>query len=177
MIVWQANNEVKELIEQIKQKNHCPRLSEAKIAICFNDGKMFVKNRFNWGKVQKFSNLAKLWHHPRHDFLINVPGDIWTDILNENQREALVDLHLSRCGVEYEPETIEENGTKKVVKDEWGRVEYTDIIKTDDEGNPKWLVYPFDLEVISSNIGRYGLWCEGLADLKTAIETSSKVVE
>ena len=50
-------------------------------------------------------------------------------------------------------------GNKKVpVKDEWGRVKYTNVVKTDDDGKPKWRVDPFDLDVFAKNVLHYGLW-------------------
>jgi hypothetical protein len=95
--------------------------------------------------------------------------DLWHSVLKGNQREAYLDLQLSRCGVEYLPEEIEENGKKKPIKDEWGRVQYTQEVKVDDEGNPKWKVVPLDLEVFADNVRRYGLWCDDLLELKDAI--------
>ena len=85
------------------------------------------------------------------------------------QQEAWLDLVLTRCQVEYEPNTIVENGKKVVIKDEYGRVEYTDVIKTDDEGAPIWKVSPMNLAVISANVKRYGAWFEDLVSLKKAI--------
>jgi hypothetical protein len=58
---------------------------------------------------------------------------------------------------------------KKVIKDEFGRVQYTTNIKTDDEGNPKWKILPLDLEIFSGNVRRYGLWYDELLELKDAI--------
>lgn len=172
MIVWPADNDVMALGEKIRTSNHLPRLLEAKIAIAFNDSKPFIKGRFNWGKVLKFTNVNKLWHpkDKRYDFLINLCGDAWIDILDGGQREALLDLHLNCCQVEYEPEVIEENGVKHPVKDEWGRIQYTNIIKRDDDGNPKWLKVPLDLNVFTDNVGKFGLWCADLIEFHKACE-------
>lgn len=176
MLVWPANNDVLEIVEQVKQKHHLPRLAEARIAVEFCDSKPFTGGRFNWGKTSKFSASAKIWHprDKKYDFKISICADAWLSILDGNQREALLDLHLERCQVEYEPVTVEINGKKKPQKDEWGRTEYTNVIKTDADGVPKWKVVPLDLNVLQENVIRYGCWCESLLDFKTAIDSCKK---
>ena len=171
MLIWQANSEVHKLVETIKIKNHLPRLQEAKVAVCFNDAKAFIGDRFNWGKVAKFSPMAKIFQPEdrRYDFCVTIASDAWVAVLDEKQREALLDLHLERCQVEYVPVMIEENGKKIPVKDEWGRIQYTDQIKMDEDGIPKWKIVPLDLNVFQQNVWRYGCWCYDLADFKTAI--------
>jgi hypothetical protein len=156
-------------------KHHLPRLEDAEIAVCFQDKKPFNKNRFNWGKVRRFQAIDKIWHpnDKSYDFLVILSSDAW-HILNSHQQEALADLHLTRCSVEYEPikEEITVNGVvkKKVVKDEWGRVEFTDEIKRDkDTQEPKWKVLALDLPVFTDNVSRFGLWCEELSDFKEVI--------
>lgn len=165
---WKAPSEIVELLNQIKDKHH-PRLQNASIGIAMDDSKPFLRNKLNLGKVTKFSPLARLWQGQQHDFCLSIPMDLWHSVLKGNQREAYLDLQLSRCGVEYLPEEIEENGKKKPIKDEWGRVQYTQEVKVDDEGNPKWKVVPLDLEVFADNVRRYGLWCDYLLELKDAI--------
>lgn len=176
MLVWEVSSEVQAVVEEIKTKNHFKRLQEAQIAVSFNEGKPFVKGRFNWGKTSKFSSFAKIWHpkNKRYDFHISMPSDAWHSVLNASQREAWIDLHLTRCQVEYVPITVEEDGKKKPAKDEWGRVQYTEEIKRDDEGNPKWLVVPLDLNVFQENVFRYGCWCQDLLDFKAAIHQENK---
>ena len=159
---WKAPSEIVELLNQIKDKHH-PRLQGASIGIAMDDSKL------NLGKVTKFSPLARLWQGQQHDFCLSVPMNLWHSVLKGDQRAAYLDLQLARCGVEYLPEEVEENGKKKPVKDEFGRVQYTQQIKVDDEGNPKWKVVPLDLEVFSENVRRYGLWCDDLLELKDAI--------
>ncbi len=168
--VWQANLEVEQLVEKVRLKHHVPRLATASVAVCFTDSKPFVHGRFNWGKVNKFSTIAKLYQSKSYDFLITLCADAWLSILGEKQREALVDLHLERCQVDYEPLTVEVNGKKQPVKDEWGRVQVSDVVKTDDDGVPKWKVYPLDLLVFQRNVMRYGCWSEDMIDFKSAID-------
>ena len=168
-IVWNAPAEIYQVVDSVLSKHHSPRLDAARIAIAFNDSKPFVKNRFNWGKVTKFSSFNKIWQKEKFDFCLVVCADVWQDILTPEQKEALIDLHLTRCEVEYIPETITEGKKKQVVKDEWGRIQYTTEVKTDDEGNPKWYVSPLDINVFVQNVGKYGLWCSKFCEVEKVI--------
>lgn len=161
----ESTNEVVAILSDVIQLHHQPRLADARIAICFDDSKPFLRNKLNLGKVTKFSPLARLWQGSQYDFCLSIPMDLWHSVLKGSQRAAYLDLQLTRCTVEYKPEEIEENGKKKKVKDEWGRVQYTQEVKTDDEGNPKWKVVPLDLEVFADNVRRYGLWMDSLEEL------------
>lgn len=171
---WKVQQDVLDLIHKIQNKNHSPRLEAASITACFQEGKAFVKNKINLGKVLRFSPFNKLWQLDKHDFCLMIPFSLWNEVFQAQQREAYIDLQLSRCEVEYEPQEIEENGKKKKVKDEWGRIQYTDQIKADDEGNIKWKVLQLSgatgLEVFSSNVRRYGTWLDSIEDLKEAID-------
>lgn len=168
-ITWKAPDTVVELLEKAKEQYH-PELADASIVVTFTDSKPFVKNRFNWGSVKKFSSFNQLWFKQRHDLCIDICSDVWHSVLKEPQREALLDLQLTRCSPEYEPEVVVENGKKKVMKDEFGLVKYTSDIKLDDEGQPKWVVAPLDIIVFTKNVRRYGLWCPELDDFQDAIK-------
>jgi hypothetical protein len=176
MTIWKATGDVLELLNKVKTSHHSDRLADASVVLCFDDSKAFVKNKINLGKVSKFSSLARLWQNQKHDFCLVICSDLWHDVLGNDEREALVDLLLSRCEVEMIPETIEENGKKKPVKDEWGRIQYTKEIKLDDEGNPKWKVAPLDLELFAKNVRRYGLWLDDLLEMKEAIDSATNEV-
>jgi hypothetical protein len=176
-LIWKAPDELVAILNSVKIRHHHPRLESASIAISFDDSKPFVKNKLNLGKVAKFSPLARLWQGQQHDFSLIIPMDLWHTVLKGDQREAYLDLQLTRCVVEYLPEEIEdENGKKKKVKDEWGRVQYTQTPKTDDEGNPKWKVVSLDLEVFADNVRRYGLWMDSLEELASVFALKSKGV-
>ena len=164
-IFWQASEDIYDLCDKVKTKNHLPRLETAKIAVCFQDSKTFIKNKLNLGNVSKFSGVQKLWQKQNFDFCITIPFSLWTDVL-KNHKEAYLDLCLERCSVEYLPIFQEENGKKKKIVDEHGRVEYSKEIKTDDVGNPFYKVVPLDIDVFSANVSRYGLWIESICDFK-----------
>lgn len=171
MEVWAADAEVFELLSKVKEKHHT-RLLEANIAVAFVDSKPFTKGRFNWGKAIKFKPSMKVWQDVKYDFLITICCDAWDLILDAEQREALLDLHLECCQVEYVPEMENVNGKQKPVKDKWGRLVYTEEVKLDDSGEPKWKVEPLDLHIFQKNVKRFGCWCQDLLDLKTVLATS-----
>lgn len=176
MSIWKAGEDVVGLLSEIKTRHHSPRLNLASVTVAFDDSKPFVRNKINLGKVAKFSPFMRLWQDQQHDFCLVIPSDLWVSVLNLEQREAYLDLQLTRCEVEYEPEFAEVAGRggkpKKVkIKDEWGRVQYSNRMRYDDAtGDPKWKVLPLDLEVFTRNVRRYGLWLDELMELKDAIE-------
>lgn len=165
---FKASDSIFEMMSKIKAEQH-PELEDALIAIAMNDSKPFIKNRLNLGNVRKFSDFNKLWQNRRYDFSITLCIDVWQEFLNESQQEALLDLHLTRCEPVYEPEVVVENGKKIVVKDDFGRVKFTDVVKIDDDGNPKWQVLPLDIIVVTKNIKRFGLWYGDLIELEKAV--------
>ena len=173
-ITWKAPSNIVELLDSVKNRYHS-ELAEAAIVITLTDSKPFSKNRFNWGSVKKFSNSNKIWFADTKDLCIDLCSEVWHSILNDKQRESLLDLHLTRCVPDYEPEVVVENKKKKTVKDEFGRVKYTSDPKLDDEGRPKWLVLPLDLVVYTKNVRRYGLWCPELDDLCEAMSDHDTV--
>jgi len=172
--LWVAPSDISDLVSVVKEKYHHPRLEEANLTVCFQDSKPFIRNKLNLGKVSKFNLLNKLFHKKPHDFCLIICADLWRDVFNESQREAYLDLLVSRCGVEYVPEFVEVNGKKKPVKDEWGRSKFTTEIKRDEDGNVKWKVLPADLETLTGNIRRFGLWFDDLIELKEAIESNGQ---
>jgi hypothetical protein len=167
----EANPQVRQQVDILKGKNH-PHLEQAQIAVAFTETKPFIKDRLNLGKVSKFSKSAKLWHpkDKKYDFCIYICSEVWFGMLNDHQKEAYLDLKLCQCKIEYLPEYVEENGKKIPVKDEFGRISYTNEVKYDKDGLPIWKVVPADLKVYAENIKRYGLWFEELLELKEVIE-------
>lgn len=171
-ITWKCADDVVKILTKIKDKHH-PHLTKATFGVAFNESKPFIKDRFNWGKISKFSDFNQIWQAPqKFDFSIVICSEVWVNILNDHQREALLDLHLCRCEVEYEPEIIIEGKKKIKVKDDLGRTKYTTTMKLDDNGNPKWRVAPLDLDVLSKNVKHYGLWLQEFLDLKSVIVTA-----
>lgn len=166
---WKAPKEVTDLMEEVKSKNHDERLATADVLVWFDESKPFVNNSLNLGKAIKLGPVHRVLDEDRHNFLITLPSDVWHNILVGKQREAWLDLHLTRFTPDYKPQTVIVNGRKRPVKDQWGRIEYTTEVRTDKNDNVIWKVLPLDLEVYTDNIGRYGLWLEGLTGLAAAI--------
>ena len=50
-----------------------------------------------------------------------------------------------------------------------GRTKYTNVMKFDDNGDPKWKIAPLDLEIFTSNVSKYGVWSDQILELKEAI--------
>lgn len=169
-----ASAEITQLLALVKSKHHSPRLDECHIAVCLEDSKAFVKNKLNLGKMSKFSPAAQLWQKEKFDFCLIIPVDLWVNVLQGETREAYLDLMLTRLDMEYLPETVEENGKKQKVTDEFGRIQYSKIGKTDKDGNIKWKIEPLDLEVFAKNVSRYGLWQEDLFKLHEAMTLAAK---
>jgi len=162
---WAVGDDVARLIEQVKQKHHEKRLEMAEIAACFTESKPFTPDgRFNWGRVRKFNAMDKLWHQrdKEYDFLLVICSDAWHSVLGANEREAYIDLMLTRCTADYKPVEVVENGKPKKVKDKWGRLEFSEEFRCDEAGNPIWKVAPLDIVVFAMNAKRYGLWHEDL---------------
>jgi len=173
--VWRAPGDVLDLVLSVKSRHHSPRLDSCTVAVCFDESKPFLKNKINLGKLTKFSNLARLYQREKYDFCLTIPSEVWGSILrDQSQKEAYIDLQLTRCDVEYMPEEIEENNKKKKVVDEFGRVKYTNQPKLDAAGELKWKVQPLDLEVFTQNVRRFGIWLDDLGALRDAIEESSQ---
>ena len=167
---WKAPNGLYEQLMAVVEKYHRPRLdSGVNLALALTDAKAFVKNRLNLGSTKKFTDFNKIWQKEPADFCITLVVDVWEGVLKDGQRDALLDLHLTRIEPVYEPEVVIENGKKKVIKDEFGRVKFTDTIKVDKDGNQKWQVLPIDLLVTARNVRRYGLWFDDLIELQKAV--------
>jgi hypothetical protein len=164
-----APPEIFDLVNDVKSKHHLPRLHSASIAVAFDDGKPFNKGRFNWGKVSKFGPGFQIWMADSYDFELTLCDIAFNDILETAlQKEAYIDLLLNCCQVEYVPEMTKEG---KPAKDKWGRIIFTEEIKYDDDGNPRWKKVPLDIPAYQDNVARYGCWCEEFIDLKNAIKT------
>ena len=171
--VWKASPEIYELLSIVKSKHHSPRLDGASVAICMDESKVFVKNKLNLGKLSKFSPLARLYQKDKYDFCLTIPLELWQSVLQGPQKEAYLDLQLTRCDMEYVPEIVEDNGKKKKVTDEWGRMAFTSEPKYDADGNIKWKIDPLDLEVFAKNVSRYGLWQDDLFKLHEAMAAAA----
>ena len=122
--------------------------SGSKISLLKNDNGLFIRKEHN--VERNYERLIVL-----NSLRLYVPDVI-------RKEGDILDM-------EYIPEIIEENGKKKKVMDEFGRVQYSQVPKTDKEGKVKWKIDSLDLEVFAKNVRKYGLWQEDLLTLKEAI--------
>lgn len=173
-----AGPDVLQLLDEVHRKHHT-RVLDARVAVLFKAVKPFsADGRFNFGQVKKFTPSAKIWHHPDriYDFEITIPEDAWHVILTPYQREALLDLHLTRCTAEFVPVEVERNGKRQKAKDQWGRLQFTDQIKLDENtGEPIWKTLPLDIMVFAENARRYGLWHDDLRYFGDAVNNAPEV--
>jgi len=153
--VWQAPPNVRVLVERIK--SHHPHLGQASIWVLMSTASAVTCNRFVATRASLCTKTEKL--ESGHDFKIIISSDAWQK-LTDAQREVEIGKALCRCGVRYEPETIEINGKAHVVKDDLGRVIYTDEIAYDKEGRPRWCVNKPDAEIYFSLFKRRGAYDE-----------------
>jgi hypothetical protein len=166
---WPAPKEIWDMVEELKGKYHAPQLDNATVAVAMKDDKPFVKNRLNFGKVSRPSPAAQIWMKEPHTFCITLCADVWQGILKPEQQIAMLDLHLTCCEPAYEPETVLEGKKKIVVKDEFGRVKFTNTIKKDKDGDIVWQVLPMDIVVIGKNVQRFGLWWTDVEDFAQTV--------
>jgi len=165
--------------ELISRYHH--HLAEAKIVLYASDKNKVKCNKVTCAEASKASSKMKA--STNADFTITLFMTPWSD-LNGDQKKACMDHELTHCGVHYEPVT-EQVGTArrsgrartKVVRDEYGRVQYTDTIKRDTEtGEPKWRLYPHDLEEFRDIVQRHGIWDESIQSFKEALDSRDQPV-
>ena len=84
---------------------HRQDLAEARIITMFRNGDWTSQRQTVWGKVDKVNDKTKalLGENEECDFIITINRDIW-EMLNEDERMALIDHELGHCwvaGTEY----------------------------------------------------------------------------
>lgn len=154
--IWEAPDDIKKLVERVKEEHHT-HLARAGVWVLCSDTKAVRNNQLVFTQSKKCTKTEKL--STGHDFKLVVMAELWGE-LTDAQRLAAVDEALCRCGVKYVPQTVEVNGRKEVVKDEWGRVVYTEEIDYDGENRPKWKINPPDAGVYYAMLMRHGKYNE-----------------
>ena len=178
MSVWELenNNEAYKTMENLIEKYH-KHLKEAKIVIYANDKSKTKGDKVIIAESSKASN--KLKASINADFTITLYVDTWSS-LSPDQKQACLDHELTHCGVQYEPirEQIGLSKTGKsktrIVRDEYGRVQYTSDIKRDENGVPKWKLVIHDLEEFRDIVRRHGMWDEDIQRFKEVLDENSK---
>lgn len=155
--MWEAPADVAALVRKVKQRYHEKRLALASMWVLISDGKPIRDNRLVVTITRKCTKEEKI--SSGHDFKIIVIAAAW-EILTDDQRVQAVDEALCRCGVKYIPQMLEINGKKEPVKDDLGRVIFTDQIVYDNGGNPKWKINQPDASIYFDLVRRYGEYSE-----------------
>ena len=154
--IWEAPQEIRIAAETIKDEFH-PHLSNASLWVLCSDGKALRNNQLVVTQSKKCTKTEKL--STGRDFKIIVMAEAWS-LLPDSARRIALDEALCRCGVKYVPQTVEVNGRKEVVKDDLGRIIYTDQIEFDRDGVPKWRINPPDAGLYYALLQRHGQYCE-----------------
>lgn len=150
---WLAPMDVQDLADKVKKEFH-PHLELARIAVMFTDKRRVTGDKVILATAKKVSDEDKVLS--RFDFKLVISAEDWGD-LGPRDRKALLDHELSHMDVERVPRTENVGGRRKVVKDSYGRKIYTEEIKFNDDGNPKWKLKPHDFENFAHIVERYGI--------------------
>jgi hypothetical protein len=181
MSIWELEqaSENYTLMNELVRAYH-PVLAEAKIIIYCSDKNKIKSNAIIMAEASRASSKMKA--SVNADFTITIYVGPWSD-LTPIQKKACMDHELCHCGFQYEPvkEVVGRSRTgtprMKVVKDEHGRTQYTNDVKRDVDGIPKWKLIDHDLEDFYDIVHRYGLWNENLRSFKQAIDQSEVTEE
>lgn len=163
--IWQAPEEIRRTVLELRDAHH-PHLSAAGFWVLVSDGKAIRSNRLVVTQSKKCTNTEKL--SSGFDFKIIVMAEAWAE-LPDKARRIYLDEALCRCAVKFVPQTMEVNGKKEVVKDELGRVVFTDEIDYDKNGQPKWAVNPPDAGLFYDMLMRHGEYSEEAENVNRAI--------
>lgn len=164
--IWQAPDEIRRTIIELRDEHH-PHLAAASFWALVSDGKAIRSNRLVVTQSKKCTGTEKL--STGHDFKIIVMAEAWAE-LPDKARRIHLDEALCRCGVKYVPQTMEVNGKKEIVKDELGRVVFTDEIDYDKNGSPKWTINPPDAGLYYDMLMRHGEYSEEAENVNRAID-------
>ncbi len=164
MSVWDAANDIVDMVKNIKLVSH-PHLVNANIWVLMSDSKGIRDNKIIYTKVSKTTKTEK--YKTNNDFKIIIIGDSWTSA-TEVQRKIALDEALCHCGVKRVAMTMEVNGKKEVVKDDIGRTIYTEEIDTDSEGNPRWKTNSFDASLYYAMLQRHSNYSEEVSNVLAA---------
>lgn len=164
MDLWDAPQEIVDIVTNLRP-NH-PHLNTASIWVLVSDGKHIVDNRLVPTKTSLCTKTEK--YKTGNDFKITVMAAAWA-MLTDKQREVAIDIALSKCGVKYEPQSVEVNGKKEILKDDIGRTLFTNEIQYDKNGNPKWKLNKPDAEIFYNILDKYGLYETSVENVKRVL--------
>ncbi len=177
MSIWTLKENAEEylLLKELIERFHM-YLQESKIVLYASDKNKLKANQVVVAESGKAP--MKLKAAIDADFTIMF-YPYWTN-LNAKEKLACLDHQLKRCSVHYEPYK-EQVGTSRggkpklsVVRDEFGRKQYTNEIKRDEFGKPKWRLLPYEVEEYHEVVLRHGAWNEILDEFRNALDTNEE---
>lgn len=121
-------------------------LSPARILYLFTNKKRKRCDRVVLGSTQKLSGMQRFLSSGNsavedgYDFIILIGKAEW-EVLEENQRRALVDHELCHCGV-----------------------------KDPDDEEPEWMLKGHDVEEFRDVIARHGFWKDDIKDFAKTVQ-------
>lgn len=164
--IWQAPEDIRAELNRLKDEHH-PHLAAASLWVLCSDAPGIRDNQLIATQTKKCTKTEKL--SSGHDFKVIILTETWSKLTDE-QRSVALDEALCRCGVRLVPETVEINGRREVLKDDLGRVIYTDEIDVDKLGNPKWKINRPDADLYFALLARHGTYHEPAENTVRALE-------
>lgn len=164
--IWEATVKIQQQVKQLRDQHHT-HLHQASLWVLCSDAKAIRDNHIIATQTKKCTNTERL--SSGHDFKIVIMMEVWS-LLTDEQRAKAIDEALCRAGVKRVPQMIEINGKKDVVKDDFGRIIYTDEIAYDKEDRPKWKINRPDAELYFGMISRHADYNEEAENVQRAFE-------
>lgn len=173
-MIWELekNVEVYVLMEELIKKHH-QHLAEAKIVLYACEKVKSKGQNIVLAEAAKASTKMKASMNA--DFTITIYTVPWSDLTPE-QKRACLDHELCHCEAAREPEVEVvgrgRNGKDKtkIIKDKYGRTQFTDKIKRGEDGEAKWVLKPHNLEEFRDIVSRHGIWDEAIRNFKEVLD-------
>ena len=145
--IWKAREEIVDQVHKLINDNH-PQLSYLieEICVVFREKAQVRGGQTVFGKVSKCSDLINAMGNTNYALIVELGADTWTNDLDGDAQEALLDSLL--CSV-----SVEENA------------------KT---GEMKIKILNPDIQAFRSNIEKYGMWMPKQEDLTDVLEVEDE---
>lgn len=170
--IWEAPDDIRRTVEHVKAEHH-PHLANASLWVMMSDSKGIVDNRLVPTTTRLCTKTERL--SAGHDFKITISMEAW-DKLTDAQRRIAIDEALCRCGVKCEPKTVVVNGKEEVIKDDLGRVIYSEEVAIDKEGRPRWRVLKPDAALYFPLLRRHQLYSEEAENVQRVLDGKDPIL-
>lgn len=161
LAVINQTDQIYKQMDAIKREHH-KHLEGARI-IMFMDYSEPSGSALTFGTASLASSQVKALSGA--NFVITINALAW-DNLDEEGRTALLDHELSHCHVCLKPM----KDGRETIRDAFGRVQYTNQVKRDADGNIQYRIIPHDVTEFISIVKRRGLWMENLQKMRATMQ-------